>query len=479
MDNQQRNRILLVLFFGVLMGALDIAILGPALPSIRKQFAVNERTLAWIFSSYVLMQLISTPWMAKLSDLYGRRWIYMLDIALFASGSLLVALAPAFWMVLLGRAIQGFGAGGIFPVASAVIGDTFPPEKRGSALGMIGAVFGLAFLIGPLLGGIILAVASWHWLFLINLPIALLILIFAARLLPVSRPATTTRLDSVGLLLLSLTLVSLTIGINQLDSSQFFTSILQIQVGGLILLALLLLVVLIQYEKRVESPLLPARLFNRRQLGLAYALSWGAGFTEASLVFVPLMAVSGLMSQGITEKNATWLLIPAVLAMMVGAPLSGRMLDKFGSRSVILTGTAVMSVGFLMLSSLGTTLFNITFSGVWIGLGLSALLGAPLRYIMLNEALPEERSLAQGVITLFSSIGQLTGSAFIGALAASFGKTEPFAGYRAAFLFVLVISVVMMTGATWLKKRQDELSKESTHAPLIGSPTGKDASAHS
>ncbi len=479
MDSQQRNRILLVLFFGVLMGALDIAILGPALPSIRKQFAVNERTLAWIFSSYVLMQLISTPWMAKLSDLYGRRWIYMLDIALFASGSLLVALAPAFWMVLLGRAIQGFGAGGIFPVASAVIGDTFPPEKRGSALGMIGAVFGLAFLIGPLLGGIILAVASWHWLFLINLPIALLILIFAARLLPVSRPATTTRLDSVGLLLLSLTLVSLTIGINQLDSSQFFTSILQIQVGGLILLALLLLVVLIQYEKRVESPLLPARLFNRRQLGLAYALSWGAGFTEASLVFVPLMAVSGLMSQGITEKNATWLLIPAVLAMMVGAPLSGRMLDKFGSRSVILTGTAVMSVGFLMLSILGTTLFWFTFSGVWIGLGLSALLGAPLRYIMLNEALPEERSLAQGVITLFSSIGQLTGSAFIGALAASFGKTEPFAGYRAAFLFVLVISVVMMTGATWLKKRQDELSKESTHAPLIGSPTGKDASAHS
>lgn len=478
MDNRQRNRILLVLFFGVLMGALDIAILGPALPPIRKQFAVNERTLAWIFSSYVLMQLISTPWMAKLSDLYGRRWIYMLDIALFASGSLLVALAPAFWVVLLGRAIQGFGAGGIFPVASAVIGDTFPPEKRGSALGMIGAVFGLAFLIGPLLGGVILAVASWHWLFLINLPIALFILIFAARLLPVSRPEKTSRLDSVGLLLLSLTLVSLTIGINQLDSSQFFTSILQIQVGGLILLALLLLAVLIQYEKRVDSPLLPARLFNRRQLGLAYTLSWGAGFTEASLVFVPLMAVSGLMSQGITEKNATWLLIPAVLAMMIGAPLSGRMLDKFGSRSVILTGTAVMSLGFLMLSALGTNLFWFTFSGIWIGVGLSALLGAPLRYIMLNEALPEERSLAQGIITLFSSIGQLTGSAFIGALAASFGKADTFAGYRAAFGFVLFISVAMLASAMWLKKRQDELSGESTYV-RTGSPAGEDATAHS
>lgn len=479
MDQKQRNRILLVLFFGVLMGALDIAILGPALPSIRKQFAVDERTLAWMFSSYVLMQLISTPWMAKLSDLYGRRWIYMLDIGLFALGSLLVALAPAFWVVLLGRAIQGFGAGGIFPVASAVIGDTFPPEKRGSALGMIGAVFGLAFLIGPLLGGIVLALASWHWLFLINLPIALAILISASRLLPVTRPAQTSRLDSGGLVLLSLFLISLTIGINQLDSSQFLSSLLQVQVGGLLGIALILLAVLIRYEQRVEAPLLPTRLFNRRQLGLAYWLSWGAGFTEASLVFVPLMAVSGLASQGITEKNATWLLIPAVLAMVVGAPLSGRMLDRFGSRAVVVTGTFVMSLGFLMLSLLGSSLFWFVFSGLWIGLGLSALLGAPIRYIMLNEALPEERSLAQGIVTLFSSTGQLIGSAFMGALAASFGKADVFSGYRAAFVFVLFISLVMLGSATLLKKRQEELSRERTHANPVGIAQNEDAPAHS
>ena len=148
-DNRRRNQLLLVLFIGVLMGALDIAIVGPALPAIQAYFGVGERAIAWIFAIYVLFNLVGTPLMAKLSDALGRRSIYVADVTLFALGSLLVAAAPNFGLLLVGRAVQGLGAGGIFPVASAVIGDTFPPEKRGSALGLIGAVFGLAFLVGP------------------------------------------------------------------------------------------------------------------------------------------------------------------------------------------------------------------------------------------------------------------------------------------------------------------------------------------
>jgi MFS family permease len=165
MNDKTRNQILLVLFLGVLMGALDIAIVAPALPSIQAFFTVGDRILTWTFTIYVLFNLIGTPLMAKLSDTYGRRSIYTLDVTLFALGSLIVALSPAnmFAMLLIGRALQGFGAGGIFPVASAVIGDTFPPEKRGGALGLIGAVFGLAFLVGPILGGVHrLAMAVHH-----------------------------------------------------------------------------------------------------------------------------------------------------------------------------------------------------------------------------------------------------------------------------------------------------------------------------
>ncbi len=148
-----RNKILALLFVGVLMAALDIAIIGPALPSIQATFGVDERALTWVFSIYVLMNLVGTPLMAKLSDIYGRRNIYVMDVALFGLGSAIVLVSPSFGVLLLGRAIQGLGAGGIFPVAAAVIGDTFPPEKRGGALGLIGAVFGLAFIVGPILGG--------------------------------------------------------------------------------------------------------------------------------------------------------------------------------------------------------------------------------------------------------------------------------------------------------------------------------------
>ena len=139
-DSRTRNRLLLVLFVGVLMAALDIAIVGPALPAIQEDFGVSDRALAWVFTIYVLFNLVGTPLMAKLSDRAGRRSIYVLDVALFAAGSLVVAWSPSFGVLLVGRAIQGLGAGGIFPVASAVIGDTFPVEKRGSALGLIGAV---------------------------------------------------------------------------------------------------------------------------------------------------------------------------------------------------------------------------------------------------------------------------------------------------------------------------------------------------
>lgn len=136
MDKRHRNRILILIFIGVFMGSLDIGIVGPALPAIQGYFSINERLVSWIFAIYILFFMIGTPLMAKLSDIHGRRSIYVLDIFIFALGSIITITSVSFEMMILGRAIQGFGAGGIFPVASAFIGDTFPPEKRGGALGI-------------------------------------------------------------------------------------------------------------------------------------------------------------------------------------------------------------------------------------------------------------------------------------------------------------------------------------------------------
>ena len=463
LTDKQRKRILILLFFGVLMGALDIAIVGPALPAIQRAFVVDDRMIAWVVTAYILFNLVGTPLMAKLADIIGHRTIYIADILLFATGSLVVALSPVFWVVLLGRAIQGFGASGIFPVAAAVIGDTFPPEKRGSALGMIGAVFGVAFLIGPVLGGIVLKFLTWHWLFLINIPIALIIVFFALRLLPNERPGLQKPFDYLGLLITSTTLAALTIGINQLDPRNLspdtvFTSLFSLRVWPFLLIAIVLLPLLWMVEKRAEDPVVQVALFRSRQIKLVTVIALGAGFGEATLVFVPVLLV---LAFGVSPHTASFMLLPAVLAMAVGSPLAGRMLDKRGSRLVILLGSGLIAAGMLIIGLIPLTVATFYTAAVLVGLGLSSLLGSPLRYIMLNEAPHHYRTAAQALIRLFTGTGQLLGSAFVGAIAASLGGDVK--GFTSAYLAVGGIAVLITLLALALKSQSAEQATVQQH----------------
>jgi len=465
-NSRTRNRILLVLFLGVLMGALDIAIVGPALPAIQASFSVDDRAVAWIFSIYVLFNLIGTPLMAKLSDVFGRRSIYALDVMAFALGSLLVAVSSTFAMLLLGRTIQGLGAGGIFPVASAVIGDTFPPEERGGALGLIGAVFGLAFIIGPILGGVLL-MFGWPWLFIVNLPIATIIVAMSLRLLPVTRPRRRRAFDWAGMAVLGGLLASLAYGVNQIDTTHFLFSITSPAVWPFLLLALLLIPLLWQIERQASDPVVPLSLLGTRQLALADVLAAGSGLGEAGLVFMPALAVAAL---GFKESTASLMLMPVVLAMSVGSPLAGRLLDRFGSKVVVLTGAALLAIGMLILSGFSTSLRLFILAGVIIGLGLSALLGAPVRYIMISEAPVSSRAAGQAVITIFTSVGQLLSSALVGAVAASQGGGV--GGYGAAYLIVGAVALLLTLLAMGLKSRAEELATihRNEVAPLVESP---------
>lgn len=447
-DATTRNRILLVLFIGVFMAALDTAVIGPAIPTLRAAFGIDNSQVALVTIVYVLFALISAAPMASLSDRYSRRPVYLLTIALFATGSLIVALAPNFWILLLGRALQGTSAGGITPTASAVIGDAFPVEQRGKALGLLGATFGMAFLVGPVLASLILVALSWQWLFLINLPIALLILVLGARVLPNIRPpGEQPPFDFGGTLIGFALLVSLTLGINRVLDGIVGATVWPWFLGA----AMIGLPLLIWLERRVIQPIIPLNMFSARQLRFTYLLTLGAGFAMGSVIFITSIAVAAF---AFPQAQVGFLLVPMVICSSAASMLFGRFLNRLGSRMVLLIGFTAVALGSGMLGTMPEIFWFFLLATMVMGLGVGVVVGGTLRYIVLNEAPPEQRGAAQGLIAIFTSIGNLLVVAVLGAIADSQGAS--LAGFESAYLAAAGVALLMALLTFGLKSRYQE-----------------------
>ncbi|NVO19341.1 MAG: MFS transporter [Bacteroidetes bacterium] len=456
MEKHRNGKILALLFTGVLMGALDISIVGPAIPSIEQTILVDHKSLSWIFSIYVLFNLIGVSLLAKLSDLYGRRSIYILSVSIFAIGSLVVAMSDNISVLLLGRAIQGFGSSGIFPVASATIGDIFPAAKRGKALGMIGAVFGMAFLIGPVIAGLMLKFFTWNSLFLINLPIAMIIIVFSIRLLPSHKAKVIPHFDWPGMVIIAILLSSFAYGINSIELERGVAGILSTHVLPFFVITFISLFVFIYLEKRSPAPVVKIQLFDVRQIRIVGAVALGAGMLQSVTIFVPEMAVFVFK---VTSSKAAFMLVPFVVAVAIGAPVAGRMIDKVGSRAIVIAGLFFSATGLFMLFLAGNVLMLFYAGGVLMGLGTSMLQGSSMRYIMLNEVRPEDRALGQGIITLFTSVGQMSGATLIGIIVAS--KLNKLEGYDTAYVVISVLAFMVMALSFLLKSRKAELEAAS------------------
>ena len=389
------KKILPLLFVGVLMGALDISIVGPAIPAIEKGLQVAAKDITWIFSIYILFNLVGTSLFAKLSDLYGRRDIYILCLAMFAAGSLIVALSGNFETLLIGRSIQGFGSSGIFPVAAAVIGDVFPPENRGRQLGLIGAVWGLAFIIGPVIAGALLSFFTWHVLFLVNIPIALPLIYFSYRWLPTKGTAETAQLDWKGISLLGIMLGAFTYGMNHIEPNRLAASLESYKFWPYLTICVLSFFIFIYHIEKAANPVLNAGLFRSDQVRIVCLICVASGMFQSVIVFIPDFAVKAFQ---ITAANASFMLLPFVVAMAIGSPIFGRLMDKTGSRVVILIGIALSIAGQAILGYLGENKEFFYTAGAIAGFGMSVLAGSAPRYIMLNEAKEEERALPRALL---------------------------------------------------------------------------------
>lgn len=438
MEKQNNKGVLTLLFVGVLMGALDISIVGPAIPSIEKSMNIMSQYSSWIFSIYVLFNLIGISLFARLSDIHGRRIIYVISIITFALGSLVVSLTDTYEYLIIGRAIQGFGASGIFPVASAVIGDLYPVEKRGQMLGLLGAVFGIAFMIGPFMAGVLLHYFSWNALFVLNLPISAVLVFFSLRILPNKAISTVVKIDWKGIIFLGLFLAGFAFSINNIKlglSSTIDNFWVYIASG----IAVVSLISLVFAEAKEPNPIIKLSFFKNPTIVTTGIIAMISGLVQASFVFIPKYSVETF---SVSSSKASFMLVPFVIATAIGSPVFGKLIDKFGVKPILIIGVALNFIGFSLVAFSGNSLFLFYTSGVLIGLGLSILAGSSLRYIMLNATLAEDRAVTQGMLTIFTSSGQLIGAALFGFILGMVSLSNPFKYVFltvAATLFVAIV----------------------------------------
>jgi MFS family permease len=439
MEIKNTKGIIPLLFVGVLMGALDISIVGPAIPSIEKYLQINSQFSGWIFSIYVLFNLVGISLFARLSDIHGRRKIYVISIIIFALGSILVSVTDSYDMLLLGRAIQGFGASGIFPVASAVIGDIYPFEKRGQLLGLLGAVFGIAFMIGPFIAGILLHYFSWNVLFIINIPISAVLVFYSLKILPNNKIGDVSKIDWKGIIFLGIALAGFTYGINSLKFENFGNTQTELAFGAL-LISFISIVLLFLSERKTANPIIKFEFFKNRTIIITGIIAIASGLIQACFVFIPKYSVQTF---SVSSSTASFMLIPFVLATAIGSPVFGKLIDKHGVKIILLIGLVLNIIGFSLLTLSYNSIAMYYVSGVFVGMGLSILAGSSLRYIMLNASKPEDRAVTQGMLTIFTSSGQLIGAAIFGLILGIVSTDNSFKYIFLTSVLSLIITLIL------------------------------------
>ena len=440
-----KRRTLIVLagtLLGMLLASVNQTLTATALPKIVDELGGLNR-YSWVFSAYVLGATVTIPLYGKLSDLYGRRPLFLTAIGLFSIGSIVAGVATSMDMLVAGRAIQGLGAGGLLPLGVAVIGDIMAPRVRGKWQAVNGVVFAASAVGGPTLGGWIADNASWRLAFFVSLPLAALALAVVWFGFGAWGRREERKIDYVGALLLTLgtstgLVAAASGGVDYAWSSPVIVSLLA--------LCALLLAAFLAWERRAPEPLLPLRLFRRRAIATAEVALFALGAaTFGTVTFVPLF-VQGVLRESATSSGAV--LTPLMLSWIGAGIVAGQIVSRTGrSRPVLLAGPPIMAAGFALLAlmgpgaSTGDAIRNVVIVGVGVGLMMQTLV------VVVQNAAPREMMGAATASAQFSRwIGAAIGVTLMGALVASrlshpaAAKTSPAELAHAlhpAFVFVL------------------------------------------
>ena len=407
-----RMRVLYAVMIGIFLAALDQTVVGTALPKIITDLGGND-LYTWAFTAYLLTSTISGPLYGKLSDLFGRRPIFLFGIGVFMVGSLLAGLSQEMWQLVAARGVQGLGAGALFPIALAVIGDLFAPSERGRYQGLFGAVFGLSVLIGPAIGGLITDTIGWPFVFFLNLPVGALVFFVVWRNLPSyhlggERP----KVDYLGAALFTGALVPILVGLTNKRTLDWTDP----AVGGLLLLGTLILAAFVWVESRADEPIVPLELFRIRSFTVSVAAVFLAAFGFfATVLFLPrwFQVVAGASA---TESG--YQILPLLGGLIVSAVVSGQYVSRTGHYRLLIFGSlVVMAIGLFLLSNLrADTPIPVLWAWMFVtGLGVGPTF-AVFTLVVQNNVPVERLGTATSNLTFFQQVGGTVGLAITGTI---------------------------------------------------------------
>ena len=444
-DDARRRRALVGVMLSVFLAAMESTVVATAMPKVVTSLGGID-IYSWVFSGFLLTSTVTIPVWGRLSDLFGRRPMYMAGLVLFLVGSALSGLAQTMGQLIAFRMLQGLGAGSLLTLSMTIIADLFGLERRAKMQGYLSGVWGLASMLGPLLGGLLTDHVSWRWVFYINVPFgAIAMAVLWSALRSDARPVRRPTIDYVGLALFFGGVSALLIGLGQAGRAGRWSGP---DVVGPLLFAAAALVAFVAVERRVPEPIVPLRLFRHRMVLAASVTGFLAGMAMfGAISFVPLFLQS---VSGMTATSAGFVLTPFVLGWVTLSIVSARLVLKVGYRSVVVTGMACLAGAFVLLSrwspglTQGVAMRDALLGGIGMGMTMVPML------IAVQSAVPRaDLGSATSMTQFFRTIGGAIGLSLMGVvMARRLGDGLPMAdALHSVFVAGLVVCVAAFGSA--------------------------------